>query len=210
MQFYGQWDPPVDAVLYERYFTDRHNGICIEAGAYDGVEESSCKMFEESLGWTAVNCEPVPFIFNLLCANRPDALNLNVALSDRRSTGSFTQAVHPDRGHRFGNGSLSHAASHTDLLTAQGCTFDTFEVETITYAELVAALDLRRVDLLVLDVEGHEPAAIAGMAGCPDHLLPAVMCIEYPNTGLDVLSSLVDRLGYVLDGTSFNNAFYIR
>ena len=32
MRFYGQFDPPVDKVLYDTYFTDVRGGVCIEAG----------------------------------------------------------------------------------------------------------------------------------------------------------------------------------
>jgi hypothetical protein len=29
MRFYGQFDPPVDKVLYDTYFTDVRGGVCI-------------------------------------------------------------------------------------------------------------------------------------------------------------------------------------
>ena len=51
-RFYGQFDPPVDRFLFERFFAgSKRPGVFIECGAFDGETESSCKFFEESLGW---------------------------------------------------------------------------------------------------------------------------------------------------------------
>ncbi|MEI9889739.1 MAG: hypothetical protein WDN45_03025 [Caulobacteraceae bacterium] len=50
-KFYGQFDPPVDRVLFERYFPDKTiRGVFVECGAYDGQTESCCKFFENR--WT--------------------------------------------------------------------------------------------------------------------------------------------------------------
>ena len=82
MKFYGQFDPAVDRFIYERYFVGRPGpGVAVECGAFDGLTESSCKFFEESLGWACVNVEPYPPAFAKLVVNRPLSTNINVALS---------------------------------------------------------------------------------------------------------------------------------
>jgi len=35
--YYGQFNPPVDKILHEKYFPNKLNGISIEAGALDGI-----------------------------------------------------------------------------------------------------------------------------------------------------------------------------
>ena len=61
--YYGQFDPPVDRFLQERYFSDSpRNGVLIERGGFDGQLESSGKFFEKSLGWRAINIQPSPAI----------------------------------------------------------------------------------------------------------------------------------------------------
>ena len=86
MNFYGQNQQ--DRFIYERYFARYKNrGIAIECGSYDGNIESSCKFFEESLGWDCINIEASPPIYEMLCVNRPKSVNLHLGLSeDRKST----------------------------------------------------------------------------------------------------------------------------
>jgi FkbM family methyltransferase len=206
MRFYGQWNPPVDQVLFERYFQGVRGGFFIEAGAFDGLIESSCKFFEESLGWRGANLEPTPWNFRLLERNRPGSLNLQLALSDVRGTASFTQAVHPQRGQHFGNGSLGHTPEHLRILEKEGCRFEQFPVPTLTYRDFVAEQGITRVDLMVLDVEGHEPQVIAGMAGCP--VLPRVLCVEHGHNGVEGTTRMLAPLGYRYDFSSHNNSMY--
>ena len=211
MQFYGQFDPPVDRFIYERYFRGRPTpGLCIECGAFDGLTESSCKFFEESLGWSAINVEPFPHAFRDLVRNRPRSRNLRAALSDHQGTAEFTAAIHPALGYRFGNGSLSHLPAHRKELDRIGCTYESYPVETLTYADLLKRFEVRQVDLFVLDVEGHEPSVLKGMADLPLEQLPRVFCVEFGNIGLEAARAAVEPLGFVFDATSHINAFFLR
>jgi FkbM family methyltransferase len=208
IRFYGQFDPPVDKILYDTYFSGVRDGFFIEAGASDGVEENCCKAFEEFLGWRGMNVEPSPANFELLQAARPDAINVRAALSDRDGTATFTNALHPERGARFGNGSLSHTEAHVQELVETGCTFEAFDVETVRYDTLLRRHRIDRVDLFVLDVEGHELSALRGMEGT--EVWPQVLCVEFGNIGLDGLRSRLEPLGYRFDFTAFNNAYFCR
>jgi FkbM family methyltransferase len=206
VRFYGQFDPPVDKILHDTYFTDVRGGLCIEAGAYDGVEESCCKVFEEFLDWRAVNVEAAPHNFRLLEAQRPNAVNVNAALSEQDGSATFTHALHPERGASFGNGSLSHTADHLSELIQTGCTFETNEVETVRYDTLLDRHGIERVDLFVLDVEGHELSVLRGMEGT--QRWPRVFCIEFGHIGVDNLRGILEPVGYVFDGVAFANAYF--
>jgi FkbM family methyltransferase len=211
VNFYGQFDPPVDRFLYERYFAGRQRpGVAIECGAFDGVTECSCKVFEESLGWTCINVEPYPPAFDKLVANRPHATNLNVALSDTTGTAEFTAVIHPVFGADCNNGSLRHTDQHRQHLDGIGCTYRQYRVPTTTYAELVTKQQLSSVDLFVLDVEGNEREVLEGMRNAPPVLLPAIICIEHGHLGVDALKPMLATLGYAFDTTSFVNSFYVR
>lgn len=207
MRFYGQWDPPVDKFLYDNYFKDKKGGTCIECGALDGLLESSCKFFEESMEWTTVNVEPVPPLYDMLCKNRPDSINIRAALSSRSGTAEFTHAIHPSLGKRFGNGSLAHTTAHKQSLINDGCKFEKYNVDLITYNELLELSGIKSLDLFVLDVEGHELQVLNGMHGAK--LLPKVFCIEHGHTGQQIDKHLT-KLGYRLDKKSHNNSFYIK
>lgn len=209
MQFYGQFDPPVDRFIFERYFPDTDiKGVFVECGAFDGITESSCKFFEESMGWTGYNLEPVPGLFALLEANRPLGRNLRAALSDRTGEATFTHAVHPVHGEVFGNGSLGHAEAHRQELESAECRFESYTVATLAWRDFVRKHAITTVDLLVLDVEGHELSVLEGMKGAD--VLPAVMCVEFGHLGLDGVRNAVRGLGYEYDIQSHGNAFFVR
>ena len=207
MRFYGQWDPPVDKFLYENYFKDFKNGFFIECGAFDGLTECCCKFFEEFMNWNGINIEPVPHIFKKLSVHRPNSININGCLSNFPRKAKFNQAVHPSMGSNFGNGSLTHAKEHIDILKREGCTFEEYEVDCFTYKQIIELNKVVNLDLFVLDVEGHELQVLDGMIGCS--IMPKIFCIEHGHLK-DKLYHKVESLGYKLDKISFNNSFFIR
>lgn len=183
MKFYGQWNPPVDEVLYRNFFPDGYpRGTLVECGAGDGVTES-CGLFFEERGWFAVNIEPDEARFKQLETNRPKAANSRLALSDKVSKDVFNRGPLPDQSVKSTCWTWKHFVEHYDL---------------------------SNIDLFVLDVEGHELPVVRGMVDCP--VLPKVMCVEYtwPSTGLSRLNLALADLGYYLLFLSFNNAFFGR
>jgi len=211
MKFYGQFEPPVDQFIYERYFIGRKSrGVSIECGAFDGITESSCNFLEETLDWTCVNVEPYPPAFAKLVVNRPKSTNINLALSSASTFVEFTAVVHPVFGEDCNNGSISHTARHRQDLDNIGCSYRTYRVATTTYSELVSSLKLVTVDLLVLDVEGHEPEVLKGMQQTPHSLLPKIICVEHGHLGVEALRAPLEALGYTFDTISFVNSFYVR
>ncbi len=207
--FYGQFTPPVDQFIFERYFP--HTGIqgtFIECGAFDGQLECSCKFFEETMGWQGYNLEPSPHIFANLKVNRPSASNHQVALSNRIGTDKFTVVSHPQLGLNYGNGSLRHTDSHEQLLVDGGCTFSEVEVELITWKAFIEREHITQVDLFVLDVEGHELEVIEGMHG--SSVLPDVICVEVGHIPLAQVRQRLATLGYVYDISSHVNAFFVQ
>jgi hypothetical protein len=59
-KYYGQFNPPFDKILEEKYLGKIKNGIGIECGAFDGVMECTLKFFEDNQGWTIYNIEASP------------------------------------------------------------------------------------------------------------------------------------------------------
>ena len=207
MKFYGQFDPPVDKVLYEYYFQNNNTpGFFVECGAYDGVTESSCKFFEETLDWKGINIEPSPLFFQKLELNRPKSINLNLALSDKNIITSFQQVIHPEMGEFFGWGSLCHTSEHKQQLIDEGCTFKTYMVRTITWRNLIKEYRIEHVDLLVLDVEGTEREVIEGMRN--SEVLPKILCIEHEHLGVKEVKALLKSLGYKYNFSEKVNSFF--
>lgn len=206
MKFYGGGFTPLDKILYERYFSNWRNGFYLEAGAYDGLTGSSCKFLEDELGWDGINLEPVPYHFANLMKNRPNARNYPLALSNKTGKATFNNPIHPVLGKDFGNGSLCHTPEHNKVLG--GVEREIFEVETITYKDLIDRLQITRMDLIVLDVEGTEMDVIEGFAGAT--VLPRILCLEHGYKQPWDFVYMCGQYGYKLDYYHENNSFFIK
>lgn len=212
MKFYGQFDPPVDKILYEKYFKNKVNGTSIECGAYDGVRDSNTKIFEDNFNWRTINIEPLPNIFEKLKINRPNSINLEIALSDTAGEKTLTNYRHPSLKYDWGNASIKHLDSHKKNLESF-CgkkNFITHQIKCKTYKELIDEFKINSLDLFSLDVEGHESEVIDGMVGC--NVLPDVFVIEH---GHRDVSFFVEKLKcleqpYFLDFVSNVNSFFIK
>lgn len=208
-KFYGQFDPSVDRFIFERYFPDENiKGIYVECGAYDGLTECSCKFFEETMGWTGYNLEPLPWIYDQLCINRPESNNLNFALSNKKSVANFKAVNHPQFGTNCTNGSLTHSEKHTKLLVDNGCDFIDVPVNLLAWNDFIQQEQINHIDLLVLDVEGHELFVLEGMAN--SKVLPDVICIEIGHLDFAEIKMTLHKMGYVYDINSHANAFFVK
>lgn len=208
-KFYGQFEPSVDRFIFERYFPDENiKGIFVECGAYDGLTECSCKFFEETMGWKGYNLEPVPWIFEKLRTNRPHSTNLNFALSNTAGETNFKAVDHPQYGTDCTNGSLTHTAKHNEWLVENGCQFIEVPVKLLTWRDLIQQEAIAHIDLLVLDVEGHELFVLEGMKDCA--VLPDVICIEIGHLDFNGIRETLKELGYVYDISSHVNAFFVK
>jgi FkbM family methyltransferase len=199
----------LDEIIHKTFFNNKINGFFVECGAFDGYQESSCKFFEDNLGWTGLNIEPVPYLFDQLVLNRPNSINENVAISSENGKSVFTQAIHPTLGRNFGNGSLSYSDTHLQELKKQNCEFETFDVDVVSFAELYKKYLFPKIDLFVLDVEGHEEKALQGILSIPHSVLPRIFCIEYSIVGEDKISKLM-KSDYKYIFKHFQNAFYAK
>ncbi len=207
--YHGQFAPPVDQFLHERYFFDGSpGGVFVECGAFDGITKSSCKFFEETLGWFGHNLEPVPWIYEKLAKNRPSSDNHNVALWSKTETKEFSAVVHPSFGRMCTNGSLRHESTHLDTLVETGCTLAKIHVKCQTWNDFCIQANITLIDLLVLDVEGVELDVLSGFDSTS--VLPKVICIEHGHTGAEGIRRKLARIGYEFDESSHANLYFVR
>lgn len=213
MKFYGQFNPPVDQFIYERYFRRNSKigkGFFIECGAFDGVTESSCKFFEEELHWKGINVEPSPPIYAQLTQNRPEAINVNAALSNEGKEGVFRSVVHPVYGEMCTSGSLNHTEEHKKLLDEMGCSYKEYRVPVLEWKELIQRYKVRKCDLFVLDVEGNELNVIESMKKAPPSSLPQILVVEHGHLDKNKVIQEVEELGYKYDISSYVNSYFIK
>ena len=206
MTYYGQHkDPQVDEYLHKTFFQDQTSGFFIECGAHDGLYDSSCRFFEE-LGWQGFNIEADPGLFKLLSRNRPKSTNINVGLTsqkDSRTKLEFTATM--SQGRNPGHGSFTIPEDRLEGLKVHN-KISKIQVDAISLKDLLSDRKVNSVDLLVLDVEGHEAQVLEGMEG---GTLPKVLCVEFPITGLEVVKDKCFKLGYSFHSCVHNNAHFV-
>ena len=149
-----------DIFVNENIFKSKKDGVYIELGALDGVLYSNTKFFEDSLGWKGILIEPHPEKFKLLQINRPNNFLFNNLVSCHTEPLEFRYFVD------------CHAAVSGVESTLSQHHFDTYFdsnnewnkslpqnkifITPTTLTAIVKETNITHIDLLSLDVEGHE------------------------------------------------------
>lgn len=144
-----------DEFLNNNYFKNKRCGTYIELGALDGVLYSNTKFFQDNLDWSGILIEPHPIKFNDLITNRPNNYLFNCLVSN----------ITEDVVFRFFNDNYSGVSGIENTLPKEhfNAFFNTInepQSRTIlkpkSLSEIVRNTNIKHIDLLSLDVEGHE------------------------------------------------------
>ena len=175
-------------VLLAELFADRENGYFVEAGALDGVRYSNTYALE-ALGWSGLLVEPIPELAERCAASRPNSRVERAALSapGHPPTAALNRYVDDDE---VGSSRLEVASG---ARARRGAATEPIEVPLATLDALLEGVE--RVDLLVLDIEGHELSALRGLD--LDRVRPSVILVEDHALGADdALRRHLDERGY--------------
>ena len=208
--YYGQHNPPLDKLIYEKYFDQKiaATGIAVECGAFDGKTESTCLFFEESLGWLVHNIEPVPSIFRKLLNNRKYSINHNIGLSEKDGYKDFTNVIHPILKENYGNGSIKHKESHMQKLIEIGCTFEKITIETLSISKFFLINQIKTVDLFILNVVGYEFEILNDLKN--SKVRPSVLCVvKQHDKQWNEIIYLLENLGYKHTEDLYNNGIFV-
>lgn len=179
------------------YLYDRHyEGIFIEAGANDGLRQSNTMFLEFYKNWTGVLIEPVPELARAARENRSQkTVVVNAALVAPDFGDTAVEMIYtPDN---YGLLSCVDDANAPELLKrigkekkekiiVPGCTLD----------EIIGAfLPGKKIDILILDVEGYEYNALRGLS-LDKHFIGMILIENLKYSG-DIYDHLVNQ-GYSL------------
>ena len=160
---------------------DRDGGVFIEAGANDGVRQSNTYYFEKIRGWTGLLVEPVPELAAECRKNRRASVVREAALVEREVAGA-TVELHVAGLMSTVAGALGDGAATAEHVAAGRAVQGLAETRTIrvparTLSALIDEAGLAgEIDLLSLDVEGAEEAALRGL-DLRRHT-PRFICVE--------------------------------
>ena len=130
-------------------------GYFVDVGACDPVVTSITKLFSLR-GWRGINIEPLPHLVEMLEHDRPDDINLRLALSD--TEGELTLYVVADDMQRT---TLSEPLAN--LYRAEGYHIVEQPTPVRTLGAVLTEHPLPRIDFLKIDAEGMEDAIVRGL-----------------------------------------------
>ena len=147
-----------DVFLNHNIFKNKRKGVYIELGALDGALYSNTKFFEDYLKWTGILIEPHPEKFKLLQQNRPNNYLFNDLVSCHKTPLKYRYFVDDLAAVSGVENTLSqhHFETYFDNDAKKSLPQATTLIKPKTLTEIVKTTDLKHIDLLSLDVEGHE------------------------------------------------------
>lgn len=121
-------------------FKSIQNGVFVEFGANDGVQQSNTILLEKQNNWNGLLIEPSPNLFDVLKQNRPNCKIESCAVSNCNGSikGDF-------------NGNLMSSVDGKRLTNKH-----VIEVPCFTLNYLCKKHNINEIDLCSVDVEGYE------------------------------------------------------
>jgi FkbM family methyltransferase len=126
-------------------------------GGYDGVTGSNSYYFEKA-GWDCLVIEPVPEFCARIRKNRTCKV-VCAAASDRTGELEFYVAEGVEM-----LSSAEMSGTHLDRVKREGGTPSRIVVPSLMLDNILTDADIRKLDFITIDVEGHELAVLRGLS----------------------------------------------
>ena len=173
-------------ILLESFFgRDNVDGFYVDIGAFNPIVISNTYLFYRK-GWRGINIEPNPKHFELFPVKRSNDINLNMAVSDQKSTVKFSC-----------DGVYSGIRDGDYLFTNRNPGAQVIEVETFTLKEI---LDKhlptgKPIDFMTIDCEGHDFKVVKSNDWTTYR--PRVVAVEQHGSSVESdVYELLARVGY--------------
>jgi FkbM family methyltransferase len=160
-------------------------GTFVEAGAHDGFTQSNTYWLERHGGWSGLLVEPVPELARRATRRRPASRVVNCALVGPDYTRDDIEIHFGDLQSSVRDAEHAHAG----LAVTGARTYDV-TVPARTLSALLDDAGMAAPDLMVLDLEGHEAEALAGLdlrRHAPRYLMVEALDGEAGRTRFDAI-----------------------
>jgi FkbM family methyltransferase len=165
-------------IALQRHLPER-GGVFVEAGAFDGYEQSNTYFLERFRGWTGVLVEPVPELYREATRNRPGSKVFNAALGAQDQAGEQLTMRYGGLMSIVAGAQGDDARDAEHVATAFQYRLEDpyeFTVTARTLTDVLEEARVDRVDLLSLDVEGYEANVLRGLD--LDRFAPRYVLVE--------------------------------
>jgi FkbM family methyltransferase len=177
---------PEELILRD-LFHDKREGVFVDVGAADARILSNTYFLESERGWSGIAVDAQTEYAPGYATFRPRTKFRPFFVSDR----SDVQLPFYVAGQRE-----SSSATRTWADKYSGGEIETITVSTITLDDLLAREGITSFDLLSMDIEKHEPQALAGFS--LEKHRPQVVCIEAQGSTRQAILDYFTRHRYVL------------
>ena len=162
-------------VLLNRAFARQSSGFYVDIGAgHPWVDSVTCHFYLH--GWRGLNVEPRPRIASMLQKWRPLDLLAHCCISDRDGEIEFFEVQAPCVSTGDGGGLSTLDRDLANRYSEKGYEVTCHRTRQTTLASLLTKYEVRNIDFLKVDVEGHESQVIAG--GDWNRWCPRVVVVE--------------------------------
>jgi len=145
-----------EELIIRDFFQDRRDGFFLDVGCAWPIRASNTYYLEKHLGWRGIGIDALAGYAPGWKRERPDSRFFSYLVTDQSNqVETFFMAPNP-------------GLSSTDREVASGGTFgakvepEEVKIETTTLDDLLDREGVTKIDLLSMDIEGHEPKALAG------------------------------------------------
>jgi FkbM family methyltransferase len=153
--------------LIRDYFQDRRGGVFVDVGANHYRVASKTYYLESKLGWSGVAIEPQREFADEYRTYRPRTRFLPFFVSDQSNhTARLYLRRRKDQ----------VASSNEAFVKSFGTPAEVRDVPTMTLDDILDSEKIEKIDFLSMDIELHEPQALAGFH--IERFKPSLVCIE--------------------------------
>ena len=142
-----QYNPMGGAGVLDGLLNKRRNGFFVECGAFGGEDLSDSLFFEKERNWTGILIEAHPDYHHQILSKNRRAFVLPACLSHSRTP---VKTKFKLAGWGSGVSSLNRNINPTDKSVPET------DVQCFSLNSIMAAIGVRHIDLMILDVEGSE------------------------------------------------------
>jgi FkbM family methyltransferase len=188
-------------LILEGYFPEVTDGFYVDVGANHPLKHSVTKLFYQK-GWHGINLEPNGSLWDMLQFDRTRDSNLNLGVSDKSGTLSFTE--YANHGLSTFSDEMREAFAHESSVFTD--TYRQYDVPVRTLAQIFADQKVTHIHFMKVDVEGYEYEVLKGNDWTKYR--PEMICIESNHIVHD-WRPLLDNNGYAKVFNDGLNDYYL-
>jgi len=173
-----------EELIIRDFFDDRSGGFFVDVGAGHYRINSNTYYLEKYLDWNGIAVDAIPNYERQYLEKRKNTRYFSFYVADRSDEKIDFYMIQKNR--RLSTGIESDAKKQGE--------YTILKVPTITLNDLLARAGVKRFDLLSMDIQRAEPAALAGFD--IKRFKPSLVCIKAHEAVLDQILNYFEKCDY--------------